>query len=85
MAQLENLFKPVRIGKEEVKNRIMMLATSTGFAEADSSVSERLISFYAERAKGGVGLITVPFSPINGRKCKLCTFFIPRAFHTGGT
>ena len=58
------LFTPVRIGNFEVPNRIVMLSMTTGFCETDETVGDRFIDFYAERAKGGAGLIIVPFSPL---------------------
>ena len=65
VANFENLFNPIKIGNVELKNRLLMLPMTTGFSEADNTVGERLIDFYAERAKGGVSLIIVPFDPID--------------------
>jgi len=42
-----------------------MLPMTTGYSEQDETVGDRFVTFFAERAKGGVGLIIVPFSPIN--------------------
>ncbi|MEM1514441.1 MAG: FAD-dependent oxidoreductase [Candidatus Bathyarchaeia archaeon] len=53
-----NLFKPGKIGKLELRNRIVMPAVHLGYAE-NGFVTDRLINFYVERAKGGVGLIIV--------------------------
>lgn len=64
MEQFRNLFQPIQIGQLELKNRIVMLAMTTGYGESDETVSDRLISFFAERARGGAGLIIVPFSPV---------------------
>lgn len=64
MQQFKYLFTPVRIGAMEIRNRIVMLPLTTGFCENDETVGNRFINFYAERAKGGVGLIIVPFSPV---------------------
>ncbi len=55
--ELGRLFEPIKIGKIEVPNRIVMPAMSTNFSNADGSVSQRQIDYYVERAKGGVGLI----------------------------
>lgn len=52
------LFEPIRIGRTEIKNRLVMAPTGTNFA-GDGSVTRRAMSFYVERAKGGVGLIIV--------------------------
>ena len=65
MTQVENLFKPIRIGKVELKNRIVMLPVTTGYNESDNTIGDRFINFYTERAKGGAGLIIVPFTPVD--------------------
>ncbi len=65
MKSFEKLFSPVRIGKVEIPNRIYMLPMTTGYVEADESVGGRMINFFAARAKGGAGLIDVPFSPVD--------------------
>ncbi|MDD4996573.1 MAG: FAD-dependent oxidoreductase [Syntrophales bacterium] len=60
----KHLFTPLKIGKMELRNRIVMLPMTTGYCEADETVGDRFIDFFAERAKGGAGLIIIPFSPI---------------------
>jgi len=55
----QNLFKPGLIGAVALKNRLMMPPISTNLAGKDGTVSEDLIFHYAERARGGVGMITV--------------------------
>lgn len=59
-----HLFSPVRIGNLELPNRLVMLPMTTGFCEADETVGDRFINFNAERARGGAGLIMIPFSPV---------------------
>ena len=54
MIKLKKLFQPFKIGPLELPNRIIMIAVSTRY---DFEESNRLANFYAERAKGGVGLI----------------------------
>jgi 2-enoate reductase len=55
---MQNLFKPGRIGKLEIKNRIVMAPMGpTGLVELDGRYSQRGIDYYVARAKGGVGLI----------------------------
>jgi 2,4-dienoyl-CoA reductase-like NADH-dependent reductase (Old Yellow Enzyme family)/thioredoxin reductase len=61
------LFTPINIGKLEVKNRIVMPAMATGFASEDGQVTERMISYYEERAKGGVGLIILEYTGVERR------------------
>jgi 2,4-dienoyl-CoA reductase-like NADH-dependent reductase (Old Yellow Enzyme family)/thioredoxin reductase len=60
----DNLFKPLKIGTTELRNRIVMLPMTTGYCEADETVGDRFIDFFAERARGGAGLIIIPFSPV---------------------
>ena len=52
------LFQPGRIGRLEIKNRIVMAPMSTRLAE-DGCVTERMLAYYGERGKGGVGAIVV--------------------------
>jgi 2,4-dienoyl-CoA reductase-like NADH-dependent reductase (Old Yellow Enzyme family)/thioredoxin reductase len=62
MNQFEMLFKPGKIGNLEIKNRIIMSPMITEYADSDGYVTQRLIDYYAERAKGGVGLIMIEAS-----------------------
>jgi 2,4-dienoyl-CoA reductase-like NADH-dependent reductase (Old Yellow Enzyme family) len=55
--EFKKLFEPVKIGPVEIKNRIVMAPMMTHMANADGSVSEHELCYYAARAKGGVGLI----------------------------
>jgi 2,4-dienoyl-CoA reductase (NADPH2) len=50
------LFTPIKLGQIELKNRIVMPAMHLGYAK-NCFVTERLIDFYVERAKGGAGLL----------------------------
>jgi 2,4-dienoyl-CoA reductase (NADPH2) len=52
------LFEPIHIGKMEVKNRLVMAPMSVNLSR-EGFVTQQMIRFYEERAKGGVGLITV--------------------------
>jgi 2,4-dienoyl-CoA reductase-like NADH-dependent reductase (Old Yellow Enzyme family)/thioredoxin reductase len=62
----KHLFTPLKFGKTEVRNRIVMLPITTGYTEVDETIGDRFINFFAERAKGGVGLIIIPFAPVAG-------------------
>ena len=59
MAKLARLFEPIKIGKLELKNRIVMPALNTKFGTEWGAVNDRLIDYFVERAKGGVGLIII--------------------------
>ena len=58
MTAFKTLFTPFRIGKLELKNRIVMPPMATNFAGNDGKVNERHIAYYMRRAQGGVGYIT---------------------------
>ena len=50
------LFTPVTINKMTLKNRIIMPAMASYHAAVNGEVTEKLIRYHAERAKGGVGM-----------------------------
>lgn len=60
--RLDRLFEEGKIGSMKVKNRIVMSPMITDYADTDGYISQRQIAYYAERAKGGVGLIIVEAS-----------------------
>lgn len=51
------LFTPFKIGKMEVKNRIVMAPMGLNAAHADGTIDDDEIDYFEERAKGGTGLI----------------------------
>ena len=53
------LLQPGRIGKLELRNRIVMAPMGSNFAETDGTCGERIQAYYEERAKGGAGLLTM--------------------------
>lgn len=55
---------PIKIGKMEVKNRVVAAPTYCGYADEEGYVTQRLIDLYEERAKGGAGLVTVEVARI---------------------
>jgi 2,4-dienoyl-CoA reductase-like NADH-dependent reductase (Old Yellow Enzyme family) len=55
--EYKNLFTPIKIGPVEIKNRVVLAPMNVHMANADGSVSEQELCYYAARAKGGVGLI----------------------------
>lgn len=60
-----HLFSTGRIGTLELKNRIVMSAMGVNLANPDGSVSDDMIAFYEERAKGGTGLIITEVTRVN--------------------
>jgi 2,4-dienoyl-CoA reductase-like NADH-dependent reductase (Old Yellow Enzyme family) len=53
-----HLLSPVAIGRREMKNRVWMTAHGTQLVK-DHNFTEPHIGYYAERARGGVGAITM--------------------------
>ena len=58
------LFQPITINGLEIENRIIMPAMHLGMADA-YEVTDQLTAFYAERAKGGAGLICVGYATVD--------------------
>lgn len=56
--QFPLLFSPIEINGMPLKNRIVMTAMHLGYTP-EGKVTDRLVEFYALRAKGGAGLIMV--------------------------
>jgi 2,4-dienoyl-CoA reductase-like NADH-dependent reductase (Old Yellow Enzyme family) len=54
-----HLLAPGRIGKLELRNRMIMTAMGTMLAEPGGFCGDRLRAYYAERARGGIGLIVM--------------------------
>ncbi|QTD37519.1 NADPH-dependent 2,4-dienoyl-CoA reductase [Polaribacter batillariae] len=52
----KHIFEPLDLGFTILKNRILMGSMHTGLEEEKNGI-ERIAAYYAERAKGGVGLI----------------------------
>ncbi len=65
------LFKPFKLKDLLLKNRIVMASMGTNLADREGFVTDEMIAYYGERAKGGAGLImtelvTVEFPRGNG-------------------
>ncbi len=58
------LFEPITINQMTVKNRIYLPAMHLGMAK-DFEVTDQLTAFYAERARGGAGIIVVGYATVD--------------------
>ena len=58
------IFEPIKINNLEIENRIYMPAMHMGMA-AEFEVTDALVDFYAERARGGVGMICVGYATVD--------------------
>jgi 2,4-dienoyl-CoA reductase-like NADH-dependent reductase (Old Yellow Enzyme family) len=59
------LFEPISFSGLQLKNRIVRSATYEKRADPDGYVTEPLITFYEELARGGVGLIITGFAMVH--------------------
>jgi 2,4-dienoyl-CoA reductase-like NADH-dependent reductase (Old Yellow Enzyme family)/thioredoxin reductase len=85
-----NLFEPILIGPIQVRNRLYMTPHGLGYAMPNPQMpgwsvpSERHVEYYAERARGGVGLIiqesTVPHESSEGSAFGYQTATVAAAF-----
>ncbi len=57
-----NIFDPYRIGKLELRNRLVRSATWDATADVAGMVTDSSVNFYRDLARGGVGLIVTGFS-----------------------
>ena len=58
------LFEPIKINQLELKNRIFLPAMHLNMA-VNHEITDQLVDFYAERAKGGVGIIAVGYATVD--------------------
>jgi 2,4-dienoyl-CoA reductase-like NADH-dependent reductase (Old Yellow Enzyme family)/thioredoxin reductase len=59
MTEFTKLFEPGRMGRMELRNRIIFPPCGTHYSSLDGFVTDRQLDYYGERAKGGAGLIVV--------------------------
>lgn len=60
------LFSPIQVNKLTIKNRLVMAPMGNiNMAEETGRPNEKMIAYFTERAKGGVGLITTGLIPIS--------------------
>lgn len=59
------LFTPMKIGNCEIKNRVVMPPMHLGLGQLDGCLTEEMINYYEERAKGGTGLIITEIVRVN--------------------
>ncbi len=55
---------PGKIGTLELKNRFYMSPMGTGYPTIDGYVTDQLVDYLAERAKGGFGLVGMEFTAV---------------------
>ena len=58
------LFESININTLKIKNRIYLPAMHLGMAD-NFEVTDQIVEFYAERARGGAGMITVGYATVD--------------------
>lgn len=76
--EYRTMFSPVKIGTVQIPNRFATPPMGNNFANTDGTLSERSKAYYAARAKGGFGLVTIEstvvYSEAKGGPRKPCLF-----------
>ncbi|MEM0460288.1 MAG: FAD-dependent oxidoreductase [Thermofilaceae archaeon] len=66
------LYEPITIGRCWIKNRIAMAPMGlVGMVNNDGSINRRIVDYYVERAKGGIGLIITGLTRVENEIEKL--------------
>ena len=55
----DSIFSPITINSLAIKNRLVMSSMVTQYAAGNGEVTDQMLNYYADRARGGVGLIMV--------------------------
>ncbi len=86
MTALNHLFQPIKIGSMEVKNRLVMPPMCTRLASVHGEVTDTLIAYYVERARGGAGLVMVEYCYIDEKESKaaICQLGVQSDHHITG-
>jgi 2,4-dienoyl-CoA reductase-like NADH-dependent reductase (Old Yellow Enzyme family)/thioredoxin reductase len=74
MGNVGKLFEPIKIGKLELKNRIMLAAMVSNFCTEDGFVTDRFKAYHANIARGGCGLNVTESSYVSpeGKRIRYC-------------
>ena len=65
----DDLFESGHIGAVDVRNRIVVPAMGTNYANESGEVTEQLLEYYEERARGGAGLVTIGSTGVDSPRC----------------
>ena len=69
--QYPNLLKPGKIGRLELKNRVVVTPVGLFYAESNGEAGDRFCAYMEERARGGAGLIMTGIVTIDSTWGKL--------------
>src|SRR5437773_11453995 len=65
MSNYPHLFSPLAIRGLRFPNRIVRASLATELCEADGSVTEAFLTYYAKHAAGGAGLVMTEFASVD--------------------
>jgi 2,4-dienoyl-CoA reductase-like NADH-dependent reductase (Old Yellow Enzyme family) len=65
MPKLNLVFSPLRVKNVELPNRIVFPPIATNFADEEGYITDKLINYLRDIAKGGAGLIIVENTAVN--------------------
>lgn len=68
---MNEMLKTGQIGSLNIRNRIVMLPMGTRYADEQGFVTERMIDYYQERARGGAGLVIVEVTCVDSPRGNL--------------
>jgi mycofactocin system FadH/OYE family oxidoreductase 2 len=60
-----HLLSPITVGRLRLPNRVLITAHATNYTDADGLPDARAVHYYAERAKGGAGLMCTGASAVH--------------------
>lgn len=67
----KNLLKPGKIGKLNIKNRVVVTPVGLFYADSNGEAGDNICAYLEERAKGGAGIIMTGIITIDSRTGKL--------------
>ncbi len=64
-SRFPHLLSPLRVGRLDLPNRVLITAHATNYVDAAGLPDARAVHYYAERARGGVGLMVTGASSVH--------------------
>ena len=78
MSKFERLFQPIQVKDILIRNRVVMAAMNNNYAGPKGEVTSQVIDYFAERAKGGVGVLITSAAAVDAKAKKrvgeLCVY-----------
>jgi len=68
--QYKRIFTSGKIGKLEIKNRLCNTASIPNFSRRNGELTQREIDYFVEKAKGGLGIVSMAATSINATTAK---------------